>query len=218
MHSGVLEYRHVDLHDSVAATRFLETALEYGERTCAASVCLINNAAVITPVGPAESLDPESIPAHLTVNLTVPMVLTTKLLAWVTKWNSSRSAPEEPVVATIVNISSRAAQSPYFGRSPYCAGKAALDMFTRVVALEQQERNLPHRIYAVRPGVIDTYMQTYSRNLPDEATRDKELFERLKRDRLLAEPEQAAEQVLRTLRDERVRSGHVVDVRDLYPD
>jgi NAD(P)-dependent dehydrogenase (short-subunit alcohol dehydrogenase family) len=46
---------------------------------------------------------------------------------------------------------------PYEGWGVYCAGKAAVDMLTRVAAREER----PHRIrvYALAPSVVETGMQ-----------------------------------------------------------
>jgi 3-oxoacyl-[acyl-carrier protein] reductase len=53
----------------------------------------------------------------------------------------------------IVNISSGAAESGRVGAAHYCASKAAVNMFTKVLALELAPHNI--MVNAVGPGLID---------------------------------------------------------------
>ncbi|HTM22760.1 MAG TPA: SDR family oxidoreductase, partial [Kofleriaceae bacterium] len=61
----------------------------------------------------------------------------------------------------LINISSGAARKGYAGWAAYCASKAAVDLLSESVALEEQEIGL--RVHAVAPGVVDTDMQTLIR-------------------------------------------------------
>lgn len=59
--------------------------------------------------------------------------------------------------AGLVMMSSAAARSPYEGQSIYCAGKAALEMWVRVVRREIARRDRSGIwVTAVRPGFVDT--------------------------------------------------------------
>lgn len=207
---GTLRYSRVNLSNQDDLDSFIELVLNDCSREHPDSFILINNAATITPVGPLETLVSEEIQHHISTNFLAPVFLTRGILEGLSGSNNRTEI-------TVLNISSGAAQSPYFGRSMYCAGKAALEMFTRVVAKEQKKRGLHNRIYAVRPGVVDTSMQELSRTLPNELTHDRDLFLSLQSEKKLLDPQQAAELVLRTLSDERVQSGDIVDIRQLYP-
>jgi NAD(P)-dependent dehydrogenase (short-subunit alcohol dehydrogenase family) len=66
----------------------------------------------------------------------------------------------------IVNISSAAARHPVAGMAAYSASKAALDQFTRVLALEGEPYNIV--VTGVYPGVVDTRMQEESRGFGPE--------------------------------------------------
>ena len=72
----------------------------------------------------------------------------------------------DPGEGTLVNLSSGAATSAYRGWAAYCASKAAVEMLTEVVGLEERASGL--RAYAVAPGVVDTDMQALIRSTPDE--------------------------------------------------
>ena len=60
----------------------------------------------------------------------------------------------------IVNVSSGAAHHVIVAASAYCAAKAALNQFNRVLAAEEPDLT----VIAVRPGVVDTRMQELLRS------------------------------------------------------
>lgn len=68
----------------------------------------------------------------------------------------------------LVMLSSAAARSPYEGQSVYCAGKAALEMWVRVVRREIARRQRPNLwVTAVRPGFVDTGLTRHMAAMPD---------------------------------------------------
>jgi NAD(P)-dependent dehydrogenase (short-subunit alcohol dehydrogenase family) len=54
---------------------------------------------------------------------------------------------------------------PYAGVLPYCVSKAAVDQFTRCVALELAPHGV--RVNAVNPGVVVTELHTVTNAIPD---------------------------------------------------
>lgn len=71
--------------------------------------------------------------------------------------------------AGLVMMSSAAARSPYEGQSVYCAGKAALEMWVRVVRRELRQRSLSNVwVTAVRPGFVDTGLTQHVASLSDQ--------------------------------------------------
>lgn len=56
----------------------------------------------------------------------------------------------------LVLISSAAARSPFEGHASYCASKAAVEMWVRVVRRELKRRSRDTWAVAVRPGFVDT--------------------------------------------------------------
>ena len=112
----------------------------------------VNNAGVLAPIAPLRDVDAASFRAHVDVNLTGVFIGTRAYVRHV----RSRAGG-----GVLVNISSGAAENPYEGWGPYCAGKAGLEMLTRVTALEERGSGL--RAHAVAPGVVDTDMQTMIR-------------------------------------------------------
>lgn len=70
--------------------------------------------------------------------------------------------------AGLVMMSSASARSPYEGQSIYCAGKAALEMWVRVVRREIVRRGRSNLwVTAVRPGFVDTALTRHVASLSD---------------------------------------------------
>lgn len=61
-------------------------------------------------------------------------------------------------VGTIINVSSAAASRVNVGQANYCASKAAVEMFTRVSAIELGPKGI--RVNCLSPGVFDEGMGT----------------------------------------------------------
>ena len=99
----------------------------------------------------------------------------------------------------VVNLSSVAGPRPYAGVLPYCVSKAAVDQFTRCVALEMAPQGV--RVNAVNPGVVVTELHTVTRAIPDYP----EFLERSKTTHPLGrvgQPEEVARLILWLLSDE----------------
>lgn len=115
-------------------------------------VALVNNAAVLGPVGPFTALDPAALEHALAVNVTAPAVLTARFVEWCAD-----------VPLRVVNISTGAAHRPIAGWATYCASKAALHLLGATMAAELAEMptlaGRDVRITGFAPGVVDTAMQ-----------------------------------------------------------
>ncbi len=102
---------------------------------------LINNAAVAL-VDPLEKITLDGWNNALHLNVTVPFYLTQNLLSSI------------PAGGIIVNILSVAAKQGFPGWSSYCAGKFALEGFSRCIREELRDKNI--RIVNIYPAAIDT--------------------------------------------------------------
>ena len=105
---------------------------------------LINNAGVIEPIAPLASGDPEAWGQNLAVNLLGPVMLTQAALPHLRQRHGH-----------VINISSGAAIKVIPGWAAYCSAKAALNHFTRMLAVEEPDITA----IAFRPGIVDTTMQ-----------------------------------------------------------
>ena len=128
---------HANMTDRIA----MATVLDHGFDI------LVNNAAVIAPIGRILDIAAEDWATSIDINLTAAFHATQRALALMVAKGGG----------TIVNISSGAAHRPQEGWSAYCAGKAGLAMLTRSVHLEYGTQGI--RIFGFAPGVVDTDMQ-----------------------------------------------------------
>lgn len=105
---------------------------------------LVNNAALIDPIGLYTNVDLEGWQNAININLVAPLWLARLAAPYLVQTNGK-----------VVNVSTGAAVHPLAAWSAYCASKAGLHHLTRCMATEQP------KIIAVslRPGVIDTDMQ-----------------------------------------------------------
>ena len=135
---------------------------------------VVNNAAIVQPISAIARTDPDEWRYNLEVNLFGPFNLI----------RASVSALRRQQ-GRIVNVSSGAANLALESMSAYCTGKAALNHFTRVLAVEEPELTA----LTVRPGVVDTDMQTFIRQEgPQAMPSDQADFYRQLKDRGELEP------------------------------
>jgi NAD(P)-dependent dehydrogenase (short-subunit alcohol dehydrogenase family) len=133
-----------DVSDHKVCLNVVETAMKQFGRIDA----LVNNAGIVEPVGKVADCDPEQFKQNILVNLVGPFYLIREALS------ALRDSK-----GRVINISSGAAIRPVASWSAYCSAKAGLTHFTRVLASEEPSITA----ISVRPGVVDTNMQTLIR-------------------------------------------------------
>jgi benzil reductase ((S)-benzoin forming) len=107
--------------------------------------------------GPVSTLDPDDYVDSLTANAVAPLVLGDLFLRAVGPGYESG----------LVMLSSAAARHPYEGQAGYCAAKAGVEMWVRVVRRELKRRGAPTWVVAVRPGFVDTGLTRKAAELPE---------------------------------------------------
>ena len=145
----------------------------------------INNAGVLDPIAKLRDVELHAFREHIDVNLTGVFLGTRCYVRHLRR-------VEKPGV--LINVSSGAATKAYEGWAAYCAGKAAVERLTEVVALE--ERAIGLRAHSVAPGVVDTAMQTLIRETPEERFPDAPRFHERKRAGAFNSPEYVADELL----------------------
>jgi NAD(P)-dependent dehydrogenase (short-subunit alcohol dehydrogenase family) len=165
---------------------------------------LINNAAVVTPLGASTGIDPAQWAAAMGVNVVAVAQLSFLLLP--------------PMIANrwgrIVNISSGIAAHPagMLRANAYATSKAALEAHTINLAAELDGTGVT--VNAFRPGMVDTAMQAFIRGQdPDQI--GAELHQRFTTAYLegtLISPQQSAQSLLTRLDSE--GTGRIWDVSD----
>jgi benzil reductase ((S)-benzoin forming) len=182
----------------------LERLLDSVDLAAARAIVLINNAGVLEPMGPAETLVPGQLLEHLMINQAAPALLMSAFLRLTTGFEGPRR---------VINISSGAGKHPYPGWSMYCATKAALDMMTRCVAAEQQGRDHPVAICAVSPGKMETDMQARIRALDTQIFPARDDFVKAWLHGELIHPKAAARMILALDKSGALKNGGVYDLR-----
>ena len=130
----------------------------------------IHAAGTLTPIGFAGEGDAETYRRNVLLNSAAPQVLGDAFL---------RAARSSPARATLLSIGSGAATSAFEGWSGYCAGKAALEQWTRTVGAELARRGSRTRVLCIAPGVVETAMQEEIRATPEADFPDVERFRTL---------------------------------------
>ncbi|HEY4460377.1 MAG TPA: SDR family oxidoreductase [Pseudonocardiaceae bacterium] len=115
---------------------------------------LVNNAAVVWPLGPSRAVDPAHWAAALAVNLTAVVRLNLAVLPAMLDRGWGR----------IVNVSSAVVGRPasMIGGNAYVTGKAALEAHSVNLAAEVTGTGVTVNVY--RPGAVDTAMQAWIRD------------------------------------------------------
>jgi benzil reductase ((S)-benzoin forming) len=168
------------------------------------AILLLNNAGMVSPVGPLGEQDPQEVMRAVALNVAAPLALSSAVV---------RAAPEAQL--RILHISSGAGRNPYPGWSVYCATKAALDHHARAVALDSGQEAHGVRICSLAPGVIDTGMQAEIRATPESNFPLRSRFVELKETGALVDPDQCAEQLVDHLLGSGFGDEVVADLRTL---
>ena len=169
------------------------------------TIFLLNNAGVVYPINQSQYLKSEELIQHVTINSIAPMVLTNQFL---------RKQKDHQIPLIIANVSSGAADNPIYGWSAYCATKASLNMYTKTVALEQEELGTDNRIIAFSPGIMDTDMQTEIRSSTKEQFAEIEKFKDYKVNNSLRRTDHVAGVLIDIITDEDVRNGEIYYISD----
>ena len=140
-----------------------------------------SNAGIVLPISKVGEFEKDETATSINVNIHYPVNLVNLLLKKITANK-----------ITLVNISSGAGINPVAHWSLYCASKAFMKMFFKVLAEENKE-NDRLEFYDIDPGVMDTVMQ---QNIREHVFPRQRHFTSLKQEGNLQQPEQAASKIL----------------------
>ncbi|GIV79864.1 SDR family oxidoreductase [Litorilinea aerophila] len=166
-----------DVSDPEQVEEVVESALDQFGRVD----ILVNNAGVIWPVEELAETDADEWVYNIYVNMIGPFLMARNVLPLMLEQGYGR----------ILNISSGAAQTPIPGLSAYCAAKAGLDMWTRVLALELTGTGVTANV--LYPGMVDTDMQSDIRSVDTSESRlNFDLWHRAHAEGRLRSPQEVA--------------------------
>lgn len=193
----------IDLQQPTVAANRLAGFLAEQDGSVFARTVLVNNAATVGQPGPLGSADAADLTRALRIGLEAPLLLCAAFLRGTQAWPGARQ---------ILNISSGLGRHAIPSQSAYCAAKAGMDHFSRVIALEQALRPCGARVVSLAPGVIDTDMQSALRATDARLLPDRARYEQLKAENRLDAPALAASKVLAYLERADFGSQPVGDV------
>lgn len=190
-------YKHVnlDLTNAEAISNF-----KFNFHPEAKKIYLINNAGSLGFIKPVGKLDASTIIKNYTLNLIAPSVLSNTFIDFYNTIDAEK---------VIVNISSGAGKAPVDGWAVYCASKAGLDMFSRVVDEEQKiivqqadkKTDKGFKIFSIAPGIVDTEMQNDIRKASKNNFSRLENFIVFKANNELLDPAIVSEKYFKILED-----------------
>lgn len=191
-----------DLSDETALPALAHKMMTAVDPSAASQIILINNAGGVEPIAPFYKAEDEAVFANLHLNLSAPMIFSKYF---------GKAFGKLDIDRRIITVSSGAGKSPIFGWNAYCAAKAAVDMMTRVIGLEEGEAGI--RAISFGPGIMDTDMQSTIRSSSEEDFKDLARFKGFKENGDLLTPETVAA-IVKRLTVEDVAQGAIVSVKD----
>jgi NAD(P)-dependent dehydrogenase (short-subunit alcohol dehydrogenase family) len=198
-----------DLADPLPVAHEVERWLRATDPLAFDAAALVNNAGVVTRVGPVDHGTDAEVSAALRVGLEAAMLLTAAFLRATGHWRARAEGR-----CKVLNISSGLGRRAMAGSAVYCAAKAGMDHFSRAVALDEAHRGHGARIVSLAPGVIDTDMQTQLRAADAAGFPEQALFRNLYAQGQLSSAHDAAARVLAYLHRDDFGAQPVADVRD----
>ena len=165
---------------------------------------VVNNAAVVWPLGPSIEVEPDQWAASIAINVSAVASMTFAFLPAMLDQSWGR----------VVNVSSGVVGRPasMIGGNAYVTGKAAVEAHTLNLAAETASSGVTVNVF--RPGAVDTAMQTWIRE-QDPVRIGAELherFERMHSDGALLTPQQSAASLVARLATD--ATGQIWDVSD----
>ena len=194
-------HKHVDFANIEAVQKIKFPALKDAKK-----VVLMNNAGVVGEIKHAGNLTNQKLIDCYTINLIVPTIFANEFV---------KTYQNTTIEKSIINISSGAAQSAIDGWSIYCATKAGLDMFSRVLQEESNINKTNIKVLSIAPGIIDTEMQQQIRTADSSNFSNISRFVDYKKNGDLASAIDTAQKILRFINEPQLSQNVVCSVRDL---
>lgn len=207
-HQTGATYQHISadlarVQGAEHACAILQQLLAEPKHAQLAQYWLINNAGTVAPMAQSHQMqDPHAIAQALQLNVGSLMSVTATFLA-----HSPESADRR-----VLNISSGAGRGPVPGWSVYGATKAAVDHYTKTLAVEHPT---VHSV-ALAPGVVDTDMQAAIRDTDVAQFPNRDRFIQLHQHQQLSSATTTAEHIAHYLARDDFGSKTIDDIRHYF--
>ena len=194
-----------DLSNSQEAIKAINVIFLKIEPATISSITLINNAGTLGEIDSLGNIDSKNIQQTIQLNTTTPLVLSNEFIKLTKNFACKKQ---------IITISSGAATNPYAGWSIYCSSKAAIEMMTKTIAEEQNELLNGVKAIAIKPGIVDTNMQTQIRDSSETKFKNVQRFKDLKEQNQLYTPEFVADRIYQIDQQKQLENGAIIDLRN----
>lgn len=200
---GKYAFYPIDLTLTDNITAVLQQITASFDSSSLEAITLINNAASVTPLAEIQHCTDEEIINNVQLNIAAPIILSSAFMRLTSGWQATRK---------IVNISSGSAKYPAPSMSLYCSAKAALNMFSRCIGMEQEQEGNGVQVCAIDPGMMDTPMQ--------QAARESDMalsayFAAQKEEGNLVDPARVARRIIQFISSPIPRNGEVYQVCEI---
>ncbi len=176
------EFHYLDLENIDSVMNYEFQKIEESDH-----IVLINNAGILGEIDKVGNMEDQHFKSVFNTNLIAPSILINKFIKEYKNLTCRK---------TIINISSGASTAPYESWAAYCASKAGLEMFTKVL---EKELSPDFKVFSIAPGVVDTDMQSKIRATDKSKFVHKEKFMELKSNGALYTPKSVAEKIMETI-------------------
>ncbi|MCI0533160.1 SDR family NAD(P)-dependent oxidoreductase [bacterium] len=195
----------LDLSKSIRIKKLDTIFQKISPRTYSA-IFLINNAGTVDPIGTVGTLSPDDMNKAWRTNIINYSIITNDFIR--------RTASIKGTSKKILNISSGAAVSPTSGLGMYCGAKAALEMLTECIFLEQAKTRQV-QVLAFRPGVMDTDMQRTMRGASKKEFDRVVVYRALAKKGALISPKSVAEKIYSVLETEKYWEKPILNINEI---
>lgn len=203
-----VDYEHIvcDLSNLEELNNVIDELKENVLRQDLSQLYVVNNASIVEPIERAHEIEPDALKEHYNINVLAPMILMNAVVKECTE-----------TAFTGVNITSGAAERAKYGWSAYCSSKASIDMYTKTLALEQEELGTSHKVFAFSPGIMDTQMQEKIRSSDPQQFVDVDTFKNYQQQHLLSDTDAVASVLVDIMTDEgNIENGNIYNVADYF--
>lgn len=202
--AGRIRLVEADLSDTRALPAVLDALFSELAARAPEAIVVINNAAVAAPAATIGTLPVDELQASLAVNLAAPVLVADAFVRAFAGRQGDRR---------IVNVSSGAAAHAIPGAAAYCIGKAGLEMLSKAIAAEQGAAGVT--AITIRPGIIDTPMQTFMRSQRSDRLPSVDMFKGFHESGQLVPPATTAARIVDRLVLAPVDNGRVYSYAEL---